>query len=116
MIDSTQALRDAIENFIARREPSPTGSGGPPRATRPSCQRWRGGARRASPPPTGAMFPPLRRHVRPLRPERAGKLWLARLHELTAAFGDEAEAVVSSDTVSAGESASEPEERAGVAP
>ena len=87
MIDSTQALRDAIENFIARREPSPTGSGGPPRATRPSCRRWRGGARRASPPPTGAMFPPLRRHVRPMRPERAGKLWLAKLHELTAAAG-----------------------------
>ena len=39
------------------------------------------------PPPSGAgaMFPPLRRHVRPLRPERAGKLWLARLHELMAA-------------------------------
>lgn len=36
------------------------------------------------PPPSGAaaMFPPLRRHVRPLRPERAGKLWLAKLHEL----------------------------------
>ena len=51
-----------------------------------------------------------------MRPERAGKLWLARLHELMTAFGDEAEAVVSSDTVSAGESASEPEERAGVAP
>ena len=61
------------------------------------------------------MFPPLRRHVRPLRPERAGKLWL-RLHELMTAFGDEAEAVVSSDTVSAGESASEPEERAAGAP
>ena len=36
------------------------------------------------PPPSGAaaMFPPLRRHVRPVRPERAGKLWLAKLHEL----------------------------------
>ena len=62
------------------------------------------------------MFPPLRRHVRPMRPERAGKLWLARLHELTAAAETfEAEAVVSSDTASAGEPASEPEERAGVA-
>ena len=38
------------------------------------------------PPPPGAaaMFPPLRRHVRPMRPERAGKLWLAKLRELTA--------------------------------
>ena len=62
------------------------------------------------------MFPPLRRHVRPMRPERAGKLWLARLHELMTAFSDEAEAVVSSDTASAGEPASEPEEQAGVAP
>ena len=62
------------------------------------------------------MFPPLRRHIRLMRPERAGKLWLARLHELMTAFGDEAEAVVSSDTVSAGESASEPEERAGITP
>ena len=62
------------------------------------------------------MFPPLRRHVRPMRPERAGKLWLARLHELMTAFGDEAEEVVSLDTVSAGEPASEPEERAAGAP
>ena len=38
------------------------------------------------PPPSGAaaMFPPLRHHVRPMRPERAGKLWLAKLRELTA--------------------------------
>lgn len=37
------------------------------------------------PPPSGAaaMFPPLRRQVRPVRPERAGRLWLARLRELT---------------------------------
>lgn len=35
------------------------------------------------PPPSGAaaMFPPLRRRVRPVRPERAGRLWLAKLHE-----------------------------------
>ena len=41
------------------------------------------------PPPSGAaaMFPPLRRHVRPMRPERAGKLWLAKLYELTADAG-----------------------------
>ena len=31
----------------------------------------------------GAMFPPLRRRIRPIRPERAAKLWLARLHELS---------------------------------
>ena len=38
------------------------------------------------PPPSGAaaMFPPLRRQVRPMRPERAGRLWFARLQELTA--------------------------------
>ena len=38
------------------------------------------------PPPSGAaaMFPPLRRQVRPMHPERAGRLWLARLQELTA--------------------------------
>ena len=44
----------------------------------------------------GAMFPPLRRHVRPMRPERAGRLWLARLRELTAdaeASGGEANPV-----------------------
>ena len=35
----------------------------------------------------GAMFPPLRRHVRPMRPERAAKLWLARLRELMANDG-----------------------------
>ena len=36
--------------------------------------RWRiGGA--------DVMFPPLRRHLRPMRPERAGRLWLAKLHE-----------------------------------
>ena len=70
------------------------------------------------PPPSGAgaMFPPLRRHIRPMRPERARKLWLARLHELTAASGDEAEAVAYSDTAPAGEPASEPEERAGATP
>lgn len=41
------------------------------------------------PPPSGAaaMFPPLRRHVRPMRPERAARLWLARLQKLTADDG-----------------------------
>ena len=42
--------------------------------------RWRiGGA--------GVMLPPLRRQIRPVRPERAGRLWLAKLHEPTADAG-----------------------------
>ena len=51
-----------------------------------------------------------------MRPERADKLWLARPHEPMTAFGDEAEAVVSSDAASAGKTASEPEEQAAGAP
>ena len=31
----------------------------------------------------GAMFPPLRRRIHPMRPERAAQLWLARLRELS---------------------------------
>ena len=35
----------------------------------------------------GAMFPPLRRRIRPMRPERAAGLWLSRLRELSASSG-----------------------------
>ena len=37
----------------------------------------------------GAMFPPLRRRIRPMRPERAAGLWLARLRELSASSDSE---------------------------
>ena len=108
MIDSAQVLRSAMPDgvragrhgqFVLR---AGVGAGAP-----------------ASPPPSGAaaMFPPLRRHVRPMRPERAGKLWLARLHELMAAAGSSEE-----DADRTGEAAADagpvpaPEEQAAGAP
>ena len=60
------------------------------------------------PPPSGAgaMFPPLRRRVRPLHPDRAARLWLARLHELSASA--EGEAARSPEPVATGEAAGAP--------
>ncbi len=66
------------------------------------------------PPPSGAgaMFPPLRRRVRPMRPERAARLWLARLHELSASA--EGEAARSPEPVAA--DTDDPETGAAAAP
>ena len=51
-----------------------------------------------------ALFPPLRRQVRPMRPERAGRLWLARLRELMAASCDGTDATGLAETAAGHES------------
>ena len=37
-----------------------------------------------------ALFPPLKRRIRPLRPERAARLWLARVRELAGTWDGDA--------------------------
>ena len=71
------------------------------------------------PPPSGAaaMFPPLRRQVRPVRPERAGRLWLAKLHEPTADAGtSEGDADRTGETAADAGPVPETEEQAASAP
>ena len=71
------------------------------------------------PPPSGAaaMFPPLRCQVRPVRPERAGRLWLAKLYELTADAGtSEGDADRTGETAADTGPVPEAEEQAASAP
>lgn len=71
------------------------------------------------PPPSGAaaMLPPLRRRIRPVRPERAGRLWLAKLREPTADAGtSEGDAARPGETAADAGPVPETEEQAASAP